>query len=72
MGAVGFFPSHVWGWGLVGFLVWAVFWVVLGWEQRFFCCKTMLDGMGQDGRYIVGKEQIARCCVHVLSLGVLM
>jgi hypothetical protein len=31
---------------------------VLGWEQQVFCCKTMLDGMGQDGRYIRGKNKL--------------
>ena len=67
----------LWGWvwlvvprpmfgvvGLVGFLVWAVFWFVLGWGGGF-CPRALCwlyvgwDGM-RMGRYIVGKEQIAR------------
>ena len=56
--------SHVWGLDFVGFLVWAVFWFALGWAGGF-CPRALCwlyvgwDGM-RMGRYIAGKEQIAR------------
>ena len=50
-------PSHVLALGLGYFGVWAVFWFVLGWDKRGGYVGW--DGM-RMGRYIVGKEQIAR------------
>ena len=58
MGAVGFFPSHVWGWGLVGFLVWVVFWVVLGWEQWFFVVKLCWMGWDRMGDTLGVKNKL--------------
>ncbi len=56
-GCVGFFPSHAWVVGAVGFLVWVDFGVALGWAEHFFVpfaawCYVGWDGM-RMGRYVV-------------------
>lgn len=53
MGFCGFFPSHVPLCILVGFLVWVVFWVLLGWVERFLCLMYYVGvcwlGWDEDG-----------------------
>jgi hypothetical protein len=35
--------------GVVGFFVWVVFWLLLGWFERFFGHAGMLGYVGWDG-----------------------
>jgi hypothetical protein len=46
MGVLYVFPSHVWVVVWVGFLVWACFWVVLGWVEGLGVCWMGWDRMG--------------------------